>query len=161
VLAYLATKQQFLLDAPVIENKVAAAVLAKLGMRVGEPERNAWRNSLGNAMSHVVRDARIPDNSGIAIEYRVNGRGFRIDFMLSGADASGKESLVIIELKQWSDIDFSNLKDHVKTFATNAIRRTKRGVTPTICRGTTNTSTQRRFESLPVHTYTTVKTHGS
>ena len=46
MLAYLATKQQFLRDAPVIENKVAAAVLAKLGMRVGEPERNAWRNSL-------------------------------------------------------------------------------------------------------------------
>jgi len=122
VLAYVATKQQFLTDAPVIEDKVAAAVLAKLGLRVGEPERNAWRNSLGNAMSHVVRDARIPDNSGIAIEYRVNGRGFRIDFMLSGTDASGKESLVIIELKQWSEIDFSDLKDHVKTFLGRGLR---------------------------------------
>ena len=122
MLAYVATKQQFLTDAPVIEDKVAAAVLAKLGLRVGEPERNAWRNSLGNAMSHVVRDARIPDNSGIAIEYRVNGRGFRIDFMLSGTDASGKESLVIIELKQWSEIDFSDLKDHVKTFLGRGLR---------------------------------------
>ena len=122
MLAYVATKQQFLTDAPVIEDKVAAAVLAKLGLRVGEPERNAWRNSLGNAMSHVVRDARIPDKSGIAIEYRVNGRGFRIDFMLSGTDASGKESLVIIELKQWSEIDFSDLKDHVKTFLGRGLR---------------------------------------
>ena len=122
MLAYVATKQQFLSDAPVIEDKVAAAVLAKLGIRVSDAERNAWRNSLGNAMSHVVRDARIPDNSGIAIEYRLNGRRFRIDFMLSGSDASGKESLVIIELKQWSDIEFSPLKDHVKTFVGRGIR---------------------------------------
>ena len=70
MLAYVATKQQFLIDAPIIEDKVSEAVLAKLGIRVSEAERNAWRNSLGNAMSHVVRDSRIPDNSGIAIEYR-------------------------------------------------------------------------------------------
>jgi DUF2075 family protein len=122
VLAYVATKQQFLTDAPIIEDKVAAAVLSKLGIRVSDAERNAWRNSLGNAMSHVVRDSRIPDNSGIAIEYRLNGRRFRIDFMLSGSDASGAESLVIIELKQWSEIEYSNLKDHVKTFVGRGIR---------------------------------------
>ncbi len=122
MLAYVATKQQFLIDAPIIEDKVAAAVLAKLGIRVSDAERNSWRNSLGNAMSHVVRDSRIPDNSGIAIEYRLNGRRFRIDFMLSGFDASGRESLVIIELKQWSEIEFSHLKDHVKTFVGRGIR---------------------------------------
>ena len=34
VLAYVATKQQFLADAPTIEDKVEAAVKAKLGIRV-------------------------------------------------------------------------------------------------------------------------------
>jgi hypothetical protein len=113
VLAYVATKTQFLIDAPTIEDKVEAAVLAKLGIRVGPNEKTAWRNSLGNAMSHIVRDARIPNDSGVAIEYRLNGRRFRIDFMLSGTNAAGKESLVIIELKQWSHVDESSLTDHV------------------------------------------------
>ena len=52
MLAYVATKTQFLIDAPTIEDKVEAAVLAKLGIRVGPNEKTAWRNSLGNAMSH-------------------------------------------------------------------------------------------------------------
>jgi hypothetical protein len=122
VLAYLATKQQFLSDAPTIEDKVEAAVLSKLGIRVSPNEKSAWRNSLGNAMSHVARDSRIPDDAGVAIEYRLNGRRFRIDFMLSGRDAKGNESLVIIELKQWTDIQPSGLKDHVRTFVGRAVR---------------------------------------
>ena len=109
MLAYLATKEQFLSDAPTIEDKVEAAVLSKLGIRVSPNEKTAWRNSLGNAMSNMARDPRIPDDAGVAIEYRLNGRRFRIDFMLSGRDAQGNESLVIIELKQWTDIQPSGI----------------------------------------------------
>jgi DUF2075 family protein len=122
VLAYVATKTQFLIDAPTIEDKVEAAVLAKLGIRVGPNEKTAWRNSLGNAMSHIVRDERIPNESGVAIEYRLNGRRFRIDFMLSGTNAAGNESLIIIELKQWSEIEPSHLKDHIRTFVGQRVR---------------------------------------
>ncbi len=122
MLAYLATKDQFLLDAPVIEDMVRAEVKRKLGHDVGEPEYISWRNSLGNAMSNVVRGEGIPGDSGVAIEYRVNGRAFRIDFMLSGKNAAGRESLVIIELKQWTDIEFSDLSDHVRTFVGGGLR---------------------------------------
>jgi len=122
MLAYLATKQQFLADAPTIEDKVEAAVKAKLGIRVSPAEKTAWRNSLGNAMSHLARDSRIPDDAGVAIEYRLNGRRFRIDFMLSGKNPAGKESLVIVELKQWSEIKASELRDHVRTFVGGAVR---------------------------------------
>jgi len=122
MLAYVATKQQFLADAPTIEDKVEAAVKAKLGIRVSPAEKTAWRNSLGNAMSHLARDSRIPDDAGVAIEYRLNGRRFRIDFMLSGRNPAGKESLVIIELKQWSEINASELRDHVRTFVGGAMR---------------------------------------
>jgi len=122
VLAYLATKQQFLADAPTIDDIVEAAVNAKLGIRVSPAEKTAWRNSLGNAMSHLARDSRISDDAGVAIEYRLNGRRFRIDFMLSGKNPAGKESLVIIELKQWSEIKASELRDHVRTFVGGAVR---------------------------------------
>jgi len=124
MLAYLATKDQFLLDAPTIEDKVKNEVKRKLGHNVGDSEYASWRNSLGNAMYHAMNTADIPGDAGVAIEYRVNGRAFRIDFMLSGKNELGKESLVIIELKQWTDIGFSDLAEHVRTFLGGGLRDT-------------------------------------
>jgi len=122
VLAYLSTKDQFLLDAPTIEDKVRAEVKRKLGHNVGDAEYSSWRNSLGNAMYHAMNTDEIPGEAGVAIEYRVNGRAFRIDFMLSGKNHSGKESLVIIEMKQWTDIEFSDLAEHVRTYVGGGIK---------------------------------------
>jgi len=122
MLAYLGTKDDFLRDAPVIEDKVRDAIKLKLNFKVAESEYLSWRNSLGNAMSHVMRSESIPGDAGIAIEYRLNGRRFRLDFVISGLNAQGKESLVIVELKQWTDIQFSDLDEHVKTFLGGGIR---------------------------------------
>lgn len=122
MLAYLASKERFLLDAPTIEDVVAAEVKRHLNISVGQSEYNAWRNSLGNAMSHVMRDPDIPNDAAVAVEYRLNGRKFRIDFLVAGKDKLGRESLVIVELKQWSDIDFSDLPSHVRTFVGGAVR---------------------------------------
>jgi DUF2075 family protein len=122
MLAYLGTKEDFLRDAPVIEDKVRDAVKLKLNFNVAESEYLSWRNSLGNAMSHVMRSDRIPSDSGIAIEYRLNGRRFRLDFVISGLDGQGKETLVIVELKQWTDIRFSDLDEHVKTALGGGVR---------------------------------------
>jgi DUF2075 family protein/DNA replication protein DnaC len=122
MLAYLGTKDDFLRDAPVIEDKVRDAVKLKLNFKVAESEYLSWRNSLGNAMSHVMRSESIPGDAGIAIEYRLNGRRFRLDFVISGLNAQGNESLVIVELKQWTDIQFSDLDEHVKTALGGGIR---------------------------------------
>ena len=105
-----------MLDAPTIEDKVRDEVKRKLGHDVGDSEYSSWRNSLGNAMFHAMNTDAIPGDAGVAIEYRVNGRAFRIDFMLSGKNSSGRESLVIIELKQWTDVEFSDLSEHVRTY---------------------------------------------
>lgn len=122
MLAYLGTKADFLRDAPVIEDKVRDAVKEKLNFKVGESEYQSWRNSLGNAMSHVMRADEISEDAGIAIEYRLNGRRFRLDFVISGLDSLGRESLVIIELKQWTDIQFSDLEEHVRTALGGGLR---------------------------------------
>lgn len=116
MLAYLASKEQFLKDAPTIEDVVAREVKKYLGLSVGPSEYQSWKNSLGNAMSHVMHDPAIPGNVAVAVEYRLNGRKFRIDFLIAGKDEAGRDSLVIVELKQWSDIEFSDLQSHVKTF---------------------------------------------
>jgi len=122
MLAYLATKAEFLSDAATIEDIVRDQVRQKLNINVAESEYRAWRNSLGNAMSNVMRSSRIPDDAGVAIEYRLDLGKKRIDFMLSGRDEQNNPSLYIIELKQWEKIEESETRDHVKTYIGGAIR---------------------------------------
>ena len=116
VLAYLATKEQFLTDAPNVAQKVHDLVVQNLGIEVSDREKQAWRNSIDGPMFFIVRDPRFPNNSAIAIEYRINRTKNRIDFLIAGTDANGNEALLVIELKQWSNIDESKLDDCVKTW---------------------------------------------
>jgi hypothetical protein len=94
MLAYTALKSQFLKDAPVIEDKISEAVSKKFNVKVGQSEYLSWRNSLGNAMSNVMRSTSIPDDAGIAIEYRLEGRKLRMDFVISRLDKNGNESVL-------------------------------------------------------------------
>ena len=96
MLAYLATKEQFLLDAHVIEDKVRDAVKENLHIGVSPNELNSWRNSLGNAMVHVMSSSKIPNNAGVAIEYQINKHKNRVDFIVSGKNIQGTESVVIL-----------------------------------------------------------------
>lgn len=122
MLAYVATKEEFLSDAATIEDIVRDRVRQKLNINVGESEYRAWRNSLGNAMSHVMRSELIPADAGVAIEYRLDLGRKRIDFMLSGFNDRGNPSLFIVELKQWEQVDESETRDHVRTYLGGAIR---------------------------------------
>ena len=79
---------------------------------------------LFRSMFHAINSDLIPDDAGVAVEYRVNGRAFRIDFMVTGKNSQGQESLFIVELKQWSDIQFSDLSDHVRTYLGGGVRDT-------------------------------------
>lgn len=116
MLAYVATKEQFLDDAHIIEDKVKEAVKEKLGIGVSPNEVTSWRNSLGNAMLNVMNSPKIPNDAAVAIEYQINRHKSRVDFIVAGKNGKNQESAVIIELKQWSKIDFSYLPEHVLTF---------------------------------------------
>jgi DUF2075 family protein len=116
MLAYLANKAQFLEDAHIIEDLVRDSVKENLGIGVSQNEYASWRNSLGNGMSHIIASPEIPNDAGIAIEYQINKLKNRIDFIVSGKDAQGEESIVIVELKQWTDVYYSELPEHVNTF---------------------------------------------
>jgi len=124
MLAYVATKNQFLQDAPIIEDLVRAKVQSELGINIStkSSEFQSWRNSLGNAMYHVIHSSGLPSDAGIAIEYRLHGRQQRIDFIVSGKNKSGLSQLVLIELKQWTDVTPSPLTDHVRTYLGGANR---------------------------------------
>lgn len=116
MLAYIATKAKFLEDAPVIEDKVQQAVRSRLGIGVGPNELASWRNSLGNAMFHVMNSPLIPSDAAVAIEYQINKHKKRIDFIVAGKGKDDQENIVIIELKQWTNVNFSDLPEHVITF---------------------------------------------
>ncbi len=107
MIVYQSTKVGFLKDASNgIEDIVREQVKEKLNIdiKVGSSEYNSWKNSLGDAMYKVMQTDEIPDDSGVAIEYAIPRAKNRIDFILTGEDAEGKEKIIIIELKQWTDI---------------------------------------------------------
>ena len=124
MLAYVATKRDFLQDAPSIGEIVRQSVEDKLGIRIRpeSSEYRSWTNSLGNAMFHVMNSADIPSDAGVAIEYRLHGRQQRIDFMVSGVDATNSAQLILVELKQWDSVESSNLSEHVRTYLNGGLR---------------------------------------
>lgn len=90
--------------------------------RASESQLNAWKNSM-QYMRGVLDDREIPDNAGVAIEFNIPTTSKRIDFILSGRDNNRKDSVIIIELKQWETCTAVEGKDGiVSTFTGGGIR---------------------------------------
>lgn len=107
MIVYQSTKLGFVNDASNgIEDIIRERVKEKLhiDIQVGSSEYNSWKNSLGDAMYKVMQSDKIPNDSGVAVEYSIPRTKNRIDFIITGEDANGNEKVVIIELKQWTDI---------------------------------------------------------
>jgi DUF2075 family protein/SOS-response transcriptional repressor LexA len=102
LIVYQRKKHEFLDDAfkQDIEAVILEAMAKRLGRRVGDAEVRSWRESL-TSMAKVLNDDAIPAEAGVAIEYAIPQTSKRIDFILSGRDESGRDRLVIVELKQW------------------------------------------------------------
>jgi DUF2075 family protein len=109
LIVYEATKKQFLHvhDNDDIEDVILTHYTAKTGKRVGRSEMASWRGSLGY-MAKVLRDEKLPDDAGLAIELHLPQSSKRIDFTLTGHGESGEKNAVLIELKQWSTSKLSD-----------------------------------------------------
>ena len=64
-------------------------------------EIRSWKNSL-QYMHTVLINSSVPDNAGVAIEFKIPLTSRRVDFLLSGYDNADNANVIIIELKQWS-----------------------------------------------------------
>ncbi len=115
MIVYQTTKVGFLKDVSdgCIEDIIRAAVKEKLNKNVGNNEYLSWKNSL-SSMYHVMNSELIPNDSGIAVEYSIPRTKNRIDFIVTGQDHDNKDHVIIIELKQWSDISITD-KDAMVT----------------------------------------------
>ena len=117
MIVYTATKADFLNDVLTneIENIVLKNVKLKLNRSVGIAEIKSWANSL-RYMDGIMHDPMIPNDCGIAIEYQIPQTGKRIDFIISGQNEDSKDSVILIELKQWSEAKLTSKDSIVETF---------------------------------------------
>ena len=104
MIIYQASKRQFLHHAlrDDIEDVVSRQYRIMTGHGVGPSEIQAWKHSLLE-MAKVLGDDEIPDDAGVAIEYQLPQSSKRIDFVITGEDASARTKVIIVELKQWSE----------------------------------------------------------
>ena len=123
MLVYEGIKSVFINDVNLnlIVNKIYEKYQKFFG-RTSESQLNSWKNSM-QYMRGVLDDRDIPDNAGVAIEFNIPTTSKRIDFIISGKDNNQKESIIIVELKQWETCNAVSGKDGlVSTFTGGAVR---------------------------------------
>jgi DUF2075 family protein len=84
-----------------IEEILAKAYTARTARRVGQSEKESWKNSLVH-MARTVRGKTVPDDCGVAVEYGIPQTSNRIDVFFTGYAGDDAPKIVIVELKQWS-----------------------------------------------------------
>ena len=114
MIVYQETKKKFLNDVrlDLIEEKIERKVFERLHKKTAHNEFSSWMNSM-QYMYKVLEVKSIPDDSVIAIEYRIPNSNKRVDFIISSEDELGRESAVIIELKQWQKLEKVDSKEAV------------------------------------------------
>ena len=81
----------------------------------GDSQINAWNASLPE-MARVLYESNLDRDIDVAVEYKLVQSRDRIDFLICGNDNSGKENVVVVELKQWSQARPTHKQYFVNTF---------------------------------------------
>src|SRR5690606_25226690 len=125
MLVYCSTKDNFVRDVRSnrIEEIIQNEVLRKLNRNSPRNEILSWKNLL-DYMLRILFDQVIPPTAGVAIEYNIPLTNRRVDFILTGKDQNRNDTAVIIELKQWSDVEVTNKDGIVRTLLNGGIRET-------------------------------------
>jgi DUF2075 family protein len=123
VIVYSATKAEFVEHVKFnqIEKVIEEEVWRRLKRRTPKSEIASWKNSL-QYMFNALLDQGIPPSAGIAIEYTIPLTSRRVDFILTGKDASRNDTAIIVELKQWSEAEVTDKDAIVRTFLNGSIR---------------------------------------
>lgn len=113
MLIYNETKKTFLnhLLTANIEDIIQDKYEMGYNRKVGKNEYISWQNSLPR-MGDVLTISQIPDDASVAIEYTISWSSKRIDFIVAWQDEDKQDAIIIVELKQWSDIEMTD-KDGV------------------------------------------------
>lgn len=116
MIIYQSSKQGFIdeVRGNLIDQTLINFYFKSTGRMVGRSEQESWKKSM-RYMRDVLRDEEIPADAGVSIEYQIPQTSKRIDFILTGQDASGVDHALLIELKQWSEVQLSEKDGIVMT----------------------------------------------
>ena len=125
MIVYEATKAEFC-DS-VFSGSITDEIYDIYQQKIGKSPKSqimSWENSM-QYMYRILEDKEIPDDCGVAIEFTIPTTSKRIDFILTGENRFRDDSVVIIELKQWSEAQKVDGKDGVvKTILGGGLRET-------------------------------------
>jgi Uncharacterized conserved protein len=115
MIIYKSTASEFksCVDLNTITKKVMEGFVQCKGHNPQKSEINSWRVSL-SFMERILRLSEIPDDCGVMIEYILRPSSMRVDFIISGCDACNSRNIVIVELKQWSEVGEASIDKHFK-----------------------------------------------
>ena len=125
MLVYEGTKADFIysVENDTIAYEIETKLLEALHRHTAKNEFRSWENSL-EYMYKVLNDPIIPYDTGIAIEYNIPQTSKRVDFLISGYNENNKGNVIIVELKQWSEIQAVDSREAlVETFTGNQMRK--------------------------------------
>jgi len=104
-----------------IATTVENSFVREVGYRPAPPQIGAFRNSLPY-MRRIMEISEIPNDVGIAIEYKIPSTSKRIDFIITGKNEYKRPVLVLVELKQWDEAELTEMDGIVKTKLGGGIR---------------------------------------
>ena len=125
MIIYSGSKAKFManVEDDTIAYKIRDSIFQKMHRKTPDAEFRSWVNSL-EYMYKVLNDNEIPQNAGVAIEYNLPNTAKRVDFLISGYDDKRYANVVIIELKQWDELNkVEGLDGLVETVVGGAKRR--------------------------------------
>lgn len=123
MLIYKAASEKFISD--IRENKLteimADAFAVFYGRKPHPSEANSWQNSLSRVRDLLELSALKDVN--VALEYEVPYTPYRIDCLLFGKDENHNENIVLLELKQWTEVEaLEDEGNFVETYTGGASR---------------------------------------
>ena len=125
MLIYEGTKDNFLtsVEQDTIAVEIENNIYERMHRHTAKNEFRAWENSM-EYMYKVLNDQDIPSDAGIAIEYNIPQTSKRVDFLISGYGKQEDANVVLIELKQWDELEAVPGRDGlVQTYTGNAVRQ--------------------------------------
>ena len=125
MLIYEGIKDNFLMsvEQDTIAVEIENNIYERMHRHTAKNEFRAWENSM-EYMYKVLNDREIPSDAGIAIEYNIPQTSKRVDFLISGYGKKESANIVLIELKQWDELETIPGRDGlVETYTGNALRQ--------------------------------------
>ena len=102
-------------DNNTIVDKIESSFTAAFGRHPASNERRSWNNSM-QFMERIVRNSKVADDCGVLIEFTLPASSRRVDFIIAGQNQKNENNFVIVELKQWEEVQTTEKNDLIITY---------------------------------------------